>query len=65
MSIESVEGLNNNISVDIIMTGDIIDVCVNNRRCIVNRCPEQKGEQLWFYAKQGNVNFKSGKIFEL
>jgi beta-fructofuranosidase len=65
LSIETVEGLNNTISVDIIMIGDIIDVCVNNRRCIVNRCPEQKGNQLWLYAKQGNVNFKSVKISEL
>ena len=49
----------------ILSKDDIIDVCVDNRRCIVNRCPEQKGDQLWLYAKQGNVIFKSIKISEL
>ena len=65
MSIDSVEGLNDKFSIDIIMTEDIIDVCVNNRRCIVNRCPEQKGDQLWFLSKHGKCNFNNIKIFEL
>ena len=63
--IESVEGLNNNISLDIIMKGDIIDVSIDNRRCIVNRCHEEKENQLWFYAKHGIVNFKSIKVYEI
>jgi frataxin-like iron-binding protein CyaY len=65
VSIDAVKNLGNSILVDIIMKDDIIDVCVDNRRCIVNRCPEQKGDQLWLYAKQGNVIFKSIKISEL
>jgi hypothetical protein len=58
-AIHGVDGLNNNIKVDIIMRDDIIDVCVDNRRCIVNRLPEQKGSFLWLYAKHGFVKFKS------
>jgi len=65
VSIESVEGLNNTLTIDIVMMNDIIDVCINNRRCIANRCPEQKGEQLWFYTRHGDVSFKSIKISEL
>ncbi len=60
--IVAVDGLNNNIKVDIIMKNDIIDVCIDNRRCIVNRLPEQKGSFLWLYAKHGNVKFKSIKV---
>ena len=63
--IEVVEGLNNTITIDIIMKDDIIDVDIDSRRCIINRCPEQKGDQLWFYAKHGTVNFSSIKIYEI
>jgi beta-fructofuranosidase len=65
ISMECVEGLKKSFSVEIIMKGDIIDLCIDNRRCIVNRCPEQKGDQLWLYAKQGSVNFKSMRIYQL
>ncbi|MEJ7677535.1 MAG: hypothetical protein WKG06_06610 [Segetibacter sp.] len=61
-SINAVDGLNKNIKVDIIMIDDIIDVSVDNRRCISNRLPEQKGSFLWLYAKHGNVKFKSIKV---
>jgi beta-fructofuranosidase len=57
-SINAVHGLTSNIKVDIIMKDDIIDVCIDNRRCIVNRLPEQKGDMLWLYAKHGKVRFK-------
>jgi beta-fructofuranosidase len=63
--IEAVENLGNSILVDIVMKGDIIDVCINNHRCIVNRCPELKGDQIWLYAKQGMVHFTSIKIYDL
>ncbi|MCC6290411.1 MAG: family 43 glycosylhydrolase [Chitinophagaceae bacterium] len=58
-SIKAVDGLNKNITLDIIMKDDIIDVCIDNRRCIVNRVIEQKGDYLWLYAKFGTTVFKS------
>lgn len=58
-SIYAVEGLDKNIKVTIIMKDDIIDVSVDNKRCIVNRLTEQKGNYLWLYAKHGKVQFKS------
>ena len=63
--IESVEGLAKNTTIDIIMQNDIIDVSINGNRCIVNRMPEQKGDFLWLYAKQGTVTFKSVTIAPL
>lgn len=57
--IKGVDGLNKTIRLDIIMKDDIIDVCIDGRRCIVNRAPEQKGDYLWLYAKFGTVVFKS------
>jgi beta-fructofuranosidase len=64
-SISAVHNLNNTVKIDIIMKGSIIDVCVDDRRCIVNRCYEQKGNKLWIYARHGNVLFKSVRIAEL
>lgn len=61
-TITGVNGLNHAIQVDIIMKDNIIDVCVDNRRCIVNRVIEHNGNNLWLYAKHGNVDFKSIKI---
>lgn len=64
-SISAVHGLNNTIKVDIIMKDDIIDVNVDNRRCIVNRLHEQKGNILWLYVKHGKARFKSIKVSPL
>jgi len=63
--IESVRGLDKPFKVDLIMKDDIIDLCINNQRCIVNRLPERKGESLWFFAKQGKVQFKDIKIYPI
>ena len=63
--IKTVEGLNKPIKIDIILKDDIMDVCIDNRRCIVNRTPEQKGSFLWFYAKHGKVIFNKVKIAPL
>lgn len=61
-NIKAVSGLNKSIKVDIILNDDMIDVCIDNRRCIVNRMPEQKGNIVWLYAKHGSVKFRSIKI---
>ncbi|MDR3142824.1 MAG: hypothetical protein LBU37_14020 [Tannerellaceae bacterium] len=60
--IEAVEGLDRPIKVDIILKGDIIDVCIDNKRCVVNRLAEKKGEYAWLYAKQGKVKFKNIQV---
>lgn len=61
-SISAVDGLDRPIQVDILAKDDIIDVCINNRRCIVNRMIEHKGNQLWLYVKHGKVEFSSLKV---
>jgi hypothetical protein len=61
-SITAVDGLDKKVRVQIIMKGDIIDVCVGNKRCIDDRLYEQKGASLGFYAKHGTVDFGSIRI---
>lgn len=60
--IDAVEGLDQPTTLDIVMQNDIIDISINGRRCIVNRMPEQKGNFLWLYAKEGSVTFRSVTI---
>lgn len=61
-SISAVTGLDKPMKLTIVMKGDIIDVCVDNRRCIVNRLPEKKGSQLWFFARNGKLRFENIKV---
>lgn len=58
-SIKAVEGLDKKINIQIVMKGDIIDVCIGDKRCIVNRLYEQKGTVLGFFARHGEVAFSS------
>ena len=58
-TIKAVTGLLKKVSVDIIMQDDIIDVNINNARCIINRLSEQRGGTLVFFAKHGTVSFQS------
>jgi hypothetical protein len=64
-SISAVDGLNKTIKLDIVLKDDIIDVCVDNKRCIVNRMPEIKDNFLWLFAKHGQIKFQSVKISKL
>ncbi|HTJ11300.1 MAG TPA: family 43 glycosylhydrolase [Dinghuibacter sp.] len=57
--IDAVEGLHNKIHVQIVMKGDIIDVCIASKRCIVNRLYERKGAVLGFFVKHGTVRFSN------
>lgn len=61
-SINAVTGLDKPMKLTIVMKNDIIDVCIDNRRCIVNRLPEKKGGQLWFFARNGEVKFENIKV---
>ena len=61
-SINAVTGLDKPMTLTIVMKDDIIDVCIDNLRCIVNRLPEKKGGQLWFFARNGEVKFENIKV---
>lgn len=56
-SMNCVQGLNQPFKLDILMKDDIIDVCVDGRRCLIDRCPELRGSRLFLYAHNGAVAF--------
>ena len=56
-AIEGVEGLGSPFVLEVLAKGDILDVCVDNRRTLVARCPEQRGDRLFLFAHGGEAAF--------
>lgn len=61
-SISAVNDLDEPILLDVIVNGEFFDVSINNQRCIINRLPEQKGENLYFYVKNGDAVIRDIQI---
>lgn len=64
-SIHAVSGLNTTITLDVIVYGEFFDVSINGKRCLLNRLPEQKGSNLFFYVKNGNAVINNIHIQEI
>lgn len=57
-----VEGLSHPFDLDIVMHNDIIDVCIGQRHCLINRCPESRGDRLFLFCHNGEVGFEAIEI---
>ncbi|HXF63772.1 MAG TPA: hypothetical protein VNK95_19260, partial [Caldilineaceae bacterium] len=44
-------------TLEIVLYDDIIDLCLNERHCLINRCPGQHGDQLTFFCHNGAAVF--------
>ncbi len=64
-SISCMDGLDQPFSLEIIVKDDIIDVCVDERRCLVDRCYELQGDRIFFFCQNGEVTFDSIEIAPL
>ena len=56
-SLLGIEGLDRAFSLDVILQEDIIDVCLDQRHCLIDRCPELDGEHLTFFAQGSGLTF--------
>ena len=54
-TIFAVDGLDRPYALDLLANGDILDVCIDGRRCLTDRCPQRQGDQLYFYAQNAEV----------
>jgi len=61
-SIACVDGLDKPFDLDIVMKDDIIDVCIDHRRCLINRLGELRGQRLFFFSHNGHVEFQNIQI---
>lgn len=64
-NLSGVQGLDKPFRLDIIMKDDIIDVCIDDKRCIINRFPESNGNSLFFFCENGGVTYQSIEIRQL
>lgn len=55
--IDGMHGLDQPFSLDIMLVDDLIDVCVDRRRCLITRLPAYQGDQLFLFCEQGAVTF--------
>lgn len=58
-ALDPVTGLDAPFTLDIILKDDLIDVCLNERHCLINRCPEQHGDRLSFFCHTGSIAFEN------
>ncbi len=56
-AITHVVGLDEPFNVDIVLYGDIVDICVDNRRCLCTRLPERRAGTLALFSETGDVTF--------
>jgi hypothetical protein len=64
-AIGPVSGLDAPFTLEIILKDDLIDICLNERTCLINRCPEQQGTGLTFFCHTGSILFENLTICSL
>lgn len=60
--INTVKNLREEITLDLILKDEFIDMNINGKRSIINRLPEKKGHKLFFFLKNGSAEIKDIKI---
>ncbi len=61
-AIYGVTGLDGIFDVEIVVKDGMIDLCIDNRRCLINRCPEQHGGHLFLYGRNGSVKWSEIQV---
>jgi len=61
-SLMGVEGLDQPLDLDIVLKGEVIDVCIADRRTFVHRVYDLHGDKIIFSAEGGEVSFESVQI---
>lgn len=64
-SIVNVAGLDAPFTVDILVYGDIVDICVDNRSCLCTRLPELRADTLVLFNEGGEVAFEDIEVCPL
>jgi hypothetical protein len=58
-SLTQVEGLDKPLTLDVIATDDLIDVCINDQHTMINRVGVLQGDRLFFFAFHGAATFEA------
>jgi hypothetical protein len=55
--IDNVQEIAQPFEIEVVCQKDIVDVCIDQRRCLINRLPELRGDCLFFFCENGSVTF--------
>jgi hypothetical protein len=61
-TIYAVAGLDRPYQLDILAHGSIVDVCIDGRRCLLDRCPARQGDHLYFYAQNAALTLQQVSV---
>ncbi|HYW96452.1 MAG TPA: family 43 glycosylhydrolase [Bacteroidales bacterium] len=61
-TVDNIHGLDKPYTLEINMTGNIIDVCIAGKRCLLNRAYEQRGGELLLFVHNGVVRFEGIEV---
>lgn len=56
-ALDPVAGLDALFTLEIVLKDDLIDVSINGRYSLINRCPAQQGTGLTFFCHTGSITF--------
>jgi len=60
-----VNGLDRPFALEVVLRNDIIDVCIDDRRTLIDRCPEWRGDRMLFYGQDSDVAFEVVEVAAL
>jgi hypothetical protein len=61
-AIYGVAGLDRPFELELIARGDIVDVCIDRRRTLINRVPDVQGDRLFVACQEGRVTLDAIEI---
>ena len=61
----AVAGLDRPFTLEVVLWDDIIDVCIDGCRTLIDRCPERRGTKVVVYAEDSEVTFEMVEITAL
>lgn len=57
-----VDGLDQAFSVELVILDDVLDLCVDRRRTLINRASPGNGDRLFLYCHEGEVEFSEIEV---
>ena len=60
-ALDQVAGLDNEFTIDMVVKDDLVDVCVDNRRTLINR-QSSDGDRLYLFVRNGEVAFDDVQV---
>lgn len=64
-AIGPVAGLGGAFTLEIVLKDDLVDVCLNEQHCLINRLPEQQGSGMTLFCHTGRVTVEELTVEEL